>query len=334
MVRRAILDRDELPADEDLILPDDQLAVDPEPKRSQPGRGAGGRWLIWVGRAIIWAVLLLIGYRGVLAIVHGETTSSARTSAPPAATSAKPTKFPVSLAEAYAMQFGSAYLNFSPATASARARQLSRFIALPDADPQLGWNGAGTQRLLSEQVAGIEITGTHTAVVTLLATLDGGRMVELGVPVYAARGRMSVSGAPALLPPPAKAVPPARTQSPDQVTQAALERQLPAFFQAYASGDPTTLARFVAPGGHLRGLGGGVTFGGIDAVFAPPGGGTRTVTATVTWQLPASKAKSGGVEAASATLQMTYQLTVVRQRGSWDIRTIGALDSPQAPGSP
>lgn len=331
MVRRAILDRDELPADEDLILPDDLPAVDPEPKRGQPGRGAGGRWLIWVGRAIVWAVLLLVGYRGVLAIVHGETTTSARTPAPPATASAKPTTFPVSLAEAYALQFGSAYLNFSPATAATRARELSRFIAPSGTDPQLGWNGAGTQRLLSEQVAGIDVTGKHTAVVTLLATLDGGRMIELGVPVYVARGAMSVSGAPALLPPPARAVPPANTPNPDQATQNALQRQLPAFFQAYASGDPTTLARFVAPGGHVRGLGGEVTFGGIDAVFAPHGGATRTVTATVTWQLPASKANSGGVGAA---LQVTYQLTVVRQGGSWDIRAIGALDGPQSPGPP
>src|SRR5262249_19786688 len=34
-------------------------------------RGAGGRWLIWAFRAVLWAVLLLIGYRGVAAIVTG-----------------------------------------------------------------------------------------------------------------------------------------------------------------------------------------------------------------------------------------------------------------------
>ena len=82
MVRKAILDRDELPADEHQILPDDQPAADPEPQRSQPWRGAGGRWLIWAGRAVIWAVLLLIGYRGVLAIVHDETGTGAARSAP------------------------------------------------------------------------------------------------------------------------------------------------------------------------------------------------------------------------------------------------------------
>src|SRR5215475_5493775 len=77
MVRKAILDRDELPVDEYRILPDELPAGDPGPQRGQPWRGAGGRWLVWTGRAVIWAVLLLVGYRGVLAIFHDETGSSA-----------------------------------------------------------------------------------------------------------------------------------------------------------------------------------------------------------------------------------------------------------------
>src|SRR6266516_2973578 len=38
-------------------------------------RGAGGRWLVWVFRVVVWLVLLLIGYRGVTAIMEGQTTS-------------------------------------------------------------------------------------------------------------------------------------------------------------------------------------------------------------------------------------------------------------------
>ena len=336
MVRRAILDRAELPVDEHQILPeDDQPAADPEPQRSQPWRGAGGRWLVWAGRAVIWAVLLLVGYRGVLAIVHDETGTGAAqpATAPPATRSTATTSFPVSLAEAYALEFGTAYLNFSPATAAQRAQSLAQFIT-SGSDPQLGWNGAGTQRLQSEQIAGVSVKGPHSAVVTLLATVSGGRMLELGVPVYVSGGRISVAGAPALFGPPVRATLPSSTASPDQATVSALQRQLPAFFQAYASGDPATLTRFVAPGGHIKGLGGLVTFGGIDAVFAPAGGSTRSATVTVTWQLPPARGKSGKVAGAPAALQMTYQLTVVRQGGSWDVRTIGALDYPSSPGPP
>src|SRR4029077_4195279 len=38
-------------------------------------RGAGGRWLVWVFRVVVWLVLLLIGYRGVTAIMEGGTSS-------------------------------------------------------------------------------------------------------------------------------------------------------------------------------------------------------------------------------------------------------------------
>src|SRR5262245_14960491 len=40
-------------------------------------RGAGGRWLVWVLRAVVWLVLLLIGYRGVDAIVTSYEGRSA-----------------------------------------------------------------------------------------------------------------------------------------------------------------------------------------------------------------------------------------------------------------
>ncbi len=46
-------------------------------RRSGPGwRGAGGRWLVWTFRVVVWAVLLIIGYRGVMAIVLNETPPS------------------------------------------------------------------------------------------------------------------------------------------------------------------------------------------------------------------------------------------------------------------
>jgi len=103
----------------------------PDVDGGQPGRpgrrprrtwtGGGGRWYVWALRAVLWAVLLIIGYRGIMAIVLDETPasrsgSSSGTSPAGSATSS----FPATLAEAYAMQFGSVYLNYSPATASQR----------------------------------------------------------------------------------------------------------------------------------------------------------------------------------------------------------------------
>ena len=39
--------------------------------------GAGGRWLVWTFRAVLWAVLLLVVYRGVVRF-GGLSAPSAR----------------------------------------------------------------------------------------------------------------------------------------------------------------------------------------------------------------------------------------------------------------
>jgi len=330
MVRRAILDRDDQLTAEDEVLPASQPPAAHPDLVAAHWRGAGGRWLVWVARTVAWAVLLIIGYRGVLAIIQDHGSSTPSGSAPPAAGS---TKFPVTMAAAYAMEFGDVYLNFSPAKAAQRAHDLARFLP-SGADPQLGWNGTGTLHLLAEQVAAVAVTGSHTAVVTLLGRLSNGDLIELGVPIYAASGGMSVSGDPALLPGPAKASPQQVSQSTaDQATETTLQDQLPAFFQAYASGDQTTLSRFAAPGAHITGLGGSATFGAIDSVYAPAGGASRQISVTVTWQLAPASHAAGAVAAAPAAMQMTYQMTVVRQGGSWDVQSIGASarSLPQGP---
>jgi hypothetical protein len=231
------------------------------------------------------------------------------------------------------LQFGDVYLNFSPATAAQRSRNLARFLP-PGSDAELGWNRAGTERLLSEQVASISVTGSHTAVVILLVRTAGSGLFELGVPIYAAHGGMSVPDNPSILSAPPKAIPPiaANQQASDSNAQAQLQSQLPAFFRAYADGDRSTLARFSAPGIHLSGLRGAVGFGAIDNVFVPSGGDTRQITVTVTWEVSSPSSPRRGKASSPATLQVAYQMTVIRQGSSWDIESIGT--STQAQGLP
>jgi Conjugative transposon protein TcpC len=290
--------------------------------RSRPARswnGAGGRWLVWTLRAVVWAVLLIIGYRGVMAIVLNETPASR--SGTPAVSAGDSGQFPVTLAEAYAMQFGDVYLNFTPASAGQRAQELAAYLPgnLAGADPQLGWNGSGALRLRTEQVAGISVRDATHAVVTLLANVNG-QLMELGVPIYAARGGMAVSGEPAWLAAPAQASPPASvTTTSDPAAQNALTAQLPAFFQAYASGDGATLNRFLAQGATVSGLGGALSYAGISTMYVPPGGPTRHITVTVVWQL------SGQAAANAAKLEMTYDMTVIdEQSGKWYVGDIQA----------
>lgn len=288
-----------------------------------PWGGSGGRWLVWPMRVVLWVAILVIGYRGVMAIVFNETPSGANSTSAVPPSSAR--SFPVSLGSAYALQFGQVYLNFSPGSASDRARELATFIPanVRALQPEFGWNSAGTMHLDSEQVAGIDVRDAHTAVVTLLATVNG-RLIELGVPLYASGGGIVVSGEPAWLPAPSTATPP-NTQETDSdpAAQSALSSQLPAFFQAYASGDQATLNRFLAPGVSLSGLGGAVSYGSIASLTVPRGDTTRDITVTVNWILPNQASQ------VAPQLSATYDMSVVEQQsGRWYVREIRASTQP------
>jgi len=288
-------------------------------------RGSGGRWLLWVFRVVLWAVLLLIGYRGVAAIVMGDPGPGSTSAAPPAASNQHGDKFPVALAEAYALQFGQVYLNFNQASAAQRSRGLAAFLP-PGSDPTYGWNGAGAGTLQSEQVAGIRIVSTHRAVVTLLARVNGG-LTELAVPIYANGSRMVVSGYPALLPAPAQASPPrAASARLDLATGHTLRSLLPAFFRAYASSDTVRPGALTASGRSMPGLGGSVRFAGIGRLrVAAAAGDIRRLTVTVIWKVGARPAPGQtALVAPPPELRMTYAMTVVRHRASWLVRSMSA----------
>jgi hypothetical protein len=343
MVRKATLDRSLRPDELDVAGEASPGPTDfPEPagRRPQQRRGAGGRWLVWVFRALIWAVLIIIGFRGVASIVTDSRQSASGKANVASAPAAADSGFPTGLAEAFALQFGNVYLNFSPATAAQRANDLIPFIPV-GSDPQFGWNGAGTQQLQSEQVASISVQNAHHAVITLLAQVSSG-LIELGVPVYSAQGGLVVSAEPALLPGPERATPPSPSSAAsDPAAVTALTDQLPGFFRAYASGDQEALGRFLAPGAVVTGLGGAVNFGSISAMEVPSGGATRKIEVSVIWQF-ASQAtarergrksgKASSVNDASPGLETTYEMTVVRRSGTWYVKAIGP--SVMQPGGP
>ncbi len=332
MVRRSTVDRSPHLAEHGLDYEAGTEYSGDQTGRRRPGRtwgGAGGRWLVWVFRGIAWAVLLLIGYRGVVAILSNDSSTG---QAAPATSAPATTGFPVTLADAYALQFGQVYLNFSPHNATQRAAQLGAFLP-SGSDPQLGWNGQGTSVLQSEQVATTDVQDAHHAVVTLLARVNG-QLMQLGVPVYASSDGLVVSSAPAWLPAPARAaLPSAAPANTDSATQAVLNNQLPAFFQAYASGNQVTMGRFLAPGTTLTGLKNAVEFHSIAALTVPAGGTTRHIIATVVWSVPARNPAGQTIKGgAPAQLQMSYALTVVKQNGTWYVRDISA--ATESPGPP
>ncbi|WP_233358960.1 conjugal transfer protein [Thermomonospora amylolytica] len=286
--------------------------------------GSGGRWWVWVGRALLWALIIVIVVNGVRAPFERFTQDGGAT---PAATTPPPaSRFPVAAASAFALQFGDVYLNYDEQTAADRERRLRAF--LPEGSiGQFGWNGAGSLRVESTQVADVQVRDEHNAVVTLLARAED-RWLSLAVPVYASNGALVVSGRPALLPPPALAALP---QGGVGERDPALENELRtalfgSFFPAYAASDTAALSRFT-DGAPITGLGGSVTFVRLGEVVAPRGAADRrTVTVTVTWRLPA---QGGGPTAAE--LEQTYEFTVVKKDGTWYVRDIRGAGRPTGP---
>jgi hypothetical protein len=274
-------------------------------------------------RVVLWAAILVIAYRGVTAIIFNETPSgnNAGNNAGAAATASG---FPVELGEAFALHFGEVYLNYSPDTAAQRARQLANFVpANARENQQFGWNGHGTSVAESTEVAGINVSSSDTAVVTLLSSVNG-KLMELGVPLYASNGGLVVSAEPAWLPaPPVAALPSVHQASSDAGAQRALAGQLPGFFQAYASGDQAALGRYLAPGASITGLDGAVNFGDIASLQVPQGSATRDITVTVHWTLPEQ------VSGSPAQLTTTYDMSVIdQQSGRWYVKDIRASTQP------
>ena len=86
----------------------------------------------------------------------------------------------MSLAEAYATEFGRVYLGFSSQNLGQREQALAAFVpaSVSAANPSLGWNGISQLNLQSLQVAGIKVQDPQHVVATLLALVSG-QLMEL-----------------------------------------------------------------------------------------------------------------------------------------------------------
>ncbi|GAA1099602.1 conjugal transfer protein [Nocardiopsis composta] len=292
----------------------------------RPRAGSGGRWWVWVGRAVLWAFIIVVLFNGIW---HPLREGFATPSAEEPAEQEEGTSFPETAAAAFAVRFAEHYLNVEEGGRKERAEALAAFV--PD--------GAAS----SYEISGAPLTGTeiqvvqvdaaddNNAVVTLAADVNGSPMT-LDVPVYAADpSSLVVSGQPALLAAPDKAdLPEAPGVDVDTDARAELESMLPAFFEAY-SATPEHLSQYVESGVQIAPLPADtLVFDKLEEVAVP--GRTaaagdedvRQAVAEVVWRIPGGSGDDG------ATLTQSYQLTVVESGGKWYVRDIQG--SPQALG--
>ncbi len=277
---------------------------------------------MWTGRAVLWALIIVIVVNGVRAPIERLAQPSE-----PSGPTATPTDFgfPKTEAGAFASQFAAAYLNFDGSKPDERAERLKPF--LPEGGGQLGWNGFGRMSAGAFQASDVQVSDAQNAVVTVFAQ-SGAQRWKLSVPVYYTDHKFVVSGEPALLPAgDAAGLPQLPEPEHDDTTESELRPQLEGFFKAYASGDATQLQRYVAQGTTLDGFGGKVSLGELKSVTAPPGGTTREVTAVVVWTVPTGSTPSPSSTstdpgAQAAGLEQAYRLVVEKQGDNWYVKDI------------
>ncbi|GII29744.1 conjugal transfer protein [Planotetraspora mira] len=289
--------------------------------------GGGGRWLVWAGRAILWALIIVIVVNGVRAPFERLSQSGAATDSETTPSSSD-RDFPVTQAAAFANQFAAVYLNYDATNAQQRAERLKAF--LPDgADEQFGWNGYGRMTAGAFQFSGIQVSDEHDAVVTV-AYQTGGHRGLLSVPIYNDGGHFVVSGQPGLLPAPAlPGFPQVSGPSRDSATEAELRPQIEGFFKAFAAGNQVDLQRYVASGKPIDGFNGEFTLAQLKDLVVPEGeANTREVTAVVVWAV-----SSNGTDAVSTSVQndpavqpggleQAYRLTMEKQGGKWFVQQV------------
>ncbi|SEG98928.1 Conjugative transposon protein TcpC [Nonomuraea solani] len=306
----------------------------PPPRRPRRGgwSGGGGRWLVWTGRIILWALIVVIVVNGIRAPFERFTAQDAVT---PNGAAQVHNGFPADRGMAFAAQFAGVYLNFSPEDAASRSRKLEAFLA-DGMDAQMGWDGYGKLAAVAIQPYDIEATDANNAVVSV-AFQSGPRRMMLSVPVYYsgddAGRRFVVAGRPAILPAPGPAdLPQVAAPESDDAATAELKPQLEGFFKEYASGNAAGLERYVAAGKSLPSFGGAFTFSQLKEIVVPVGGATREIQAVVVWAVPSGEAPPTPTATDPATvggtLEQAYRLTVEKQGDKWfvaDIRGAGRV---------
>ncbi|HEX5495849.1 MAG TPA: conjugal transfer protein [Mycobacteriales bacterium] len=270
---------------------------------------------------VLWTAAAVVLAAGLRQIVYppSHPNSARNRAAGPA--------WPAGAAGQVATRFAVDYLTFDEDEPGARSQALSADRPA-GVDTTAGWDGHGRQTVVVAVPGDLNRRGRIGAVATVQAqvvpytrTGSSWRALPpvwrtLAVPVGLVSGRVVVTGAPAYLGPTPPPTPPTlTTPTPDAVVSARTRTQAEAFFTAYAAGDTTA---YTTPGTHLVGLGGQVSFAGLDSWSVhtgPPG--AREATAVVRWQ-----------EVTGAVLTQPYRLRLVRiatNGGSrWFVDRIGA----------
>ncbi|QFR02880.1 conjugal transfer protein [Streptomyces phaeolivaceus] len=320
----------------------------PRPGGRLPSPGSGGRRTHVGLRAtlLITTGLIALGSCGVTGLLVGKS-SGAGTAGLDADDVARYglTEFPTQQAAAFAEQYATICLTYSPETASDRRAALARYTSA-GVDPECGWSGEGTRKALTATWDGTSENlpeyGTHGRYLGIQVRTDDGGLTTLTVPVYVKNlttgEGIRVAGDVGEMPmPPRSDVP--EVDRDNEAVDTALGQQLqqtvlPGYFEAWAKSDRTTLARFTAQGATLTattGLSGRLSEPQVNDVVAlvPKGVQGSAPYSYKTGQAVQLRVVVDWADPEGDTARRAYRITVVNTAQGWFIKDIrgGVLDS-------
>ncbi len=232
------------------------------------------------GRIALWAVIVLLLYRGTVSILKGESR--------PTLEPAQAGRVDDSLATAFAVRFARSYLANSSRT------ELGELLATGASLPGGGGPAPAASHVAQAEVAAIRSTGDRRAVVTVSCELLNGEVRFLVVPIVRdMAGGVAAVGAPAFVAAPGKGRTEAEQSQPIPGADAESIRELASrFVETYLSGaSAADLEYLTSPGSALSPLGGFQPVGAVAVTqLGDELGRSRTILARVTVRGP-----NGGV---------------------------------------
>ncbi|MFY7068707.1 conjugal transfer protein [Nocardiopsis changdeensis] len=284
------------------------------PPRRRPRPGAGGRWWVGVGRAVLWAFLIVVIFNGIWFPLRGGLALPAPDPEPE---QAQAPAFPETSAADFALRFADAYLT----TDDIEARRTALAAFVPEGEAEGLDVPAGSLAGENLAVTAVDVKDDNNALVVVRADVNG-EPVSLEVPVYSDGDSLVVSGRPALLAAPARAsLPEQAAFDTDPAAAEQLEEVLTGFFGAYAQ-EPGHLERYVEPGVTIAPLPANtLEFSELSDITVPSRSESgdddvREVAVTVHWTAPAPEGEAAG------TLRQSYLVTVVDSGNEWHVRDI------------
>lgn len=274
--------------------------------RSMKASSAGVRLrLRGIGRVALWALVALLLFRGVGAVVSDPAREAS-----PAASAAGARSLDETSA-AFAVSFARAYF------ADPSMRSLAAYFA-EGATPPSGVPASTGERVAQAEIAGTRRLGDGRAIVTVACELLGGRVQFLAVPIVRdTAGEVAALGAPSLVAAPEVAeVDAERSQPLSGADAGPIGELVDKFLTVYVSTtDPADLSYYIATDATVEPVG-GLRLIGVPSTSQVGGEGVkRSVLAAVHVR----------DEASGVTYPLSYRLELVK-RERWYVTAVeGAL---------